>query len=121
MPSFAHFIKAFDKISDYFFRTIGQFERKFKNVNGERVFDYSCGFSDAFLGKKMNGDELFNLYSCSKITTVTAALQLLEKGIFLLDDPVCEYIPEYRKMYVKDENGNSIEITNDMIEREELV
>ncbi len=82
------------------------------NINGERVFDYSCGFSDVFSGKKMTGDEFFNLYSLSKITTVTAALQLLEKGVFLLNDPLCEYIPEYKNMYVKNKNGSIKEAKN---------
>lgn len=35
-----------------------------------------------------------------------AALQLYEKGYFLLDDPLYDFIPEYRDMYVKDSNGN---------------
>ena len=65
------------------------------------VFDYSCGYSDIKNEIKMVGNEYFNLYSCSKITTVTVALQLVEKGIIKLTDPLCEYIPEYKEMYIK--------------------
>ena len=54
----------------------------------------------------MTGREYVFLYSCSKITTVTAALQLLEQGRFLLDDPLYEYLPEYREMCYKDKEGN---------------
>lgn len=74
-------------------------------LNGEWVFSYSCGYSDLQKSIRMTGDEYFNIYSCSKIATVTAALQLLEQGTFLMDDPLYEYIPEYRDMYIKNEEG----------------
>ena len=56
----------------------------------KKVFDYSCGYSDINKKVMMTGNEYFNLYSCSKITTVTAALQLVEKGIIMLNDPLYE-------------------------------
>ncbi len=72
---------------------------------GSEVFRYSSGYSDVESKTPMNGDELLNIYSCSKITTVTAALQLYERGLFLLDDPLYDFIPEYREMYVKTPDG----------------
>ncbi len=80
----------------------------------DKVFDYSCGYSDINKEIAMTGDEYFNLYSCSKIATVTAALQLVEKGIFLLDDPLYEYIPEYKNLYIKTENGEIRKATKDI-------
>ena len=53
----------------------------------------------------MTPQHMLNLYSCSKVATVTAALQLYEKGFFLLDDPLYEFIPEFREMSVKTPNG----------------
>ena len=53
----------------------------------------------------MSDDKLFNIFSCSKPITVTAALQLYERGYFLLDDPLYEFIPEFKEMYIKLENG----------------
>ena len=79
-----------------------------------KVFDYSCGYSDINKKIKMTGDEYFNLYSCSKISTVTAALQLVEKGIIMLNDPLYEYIPEYRDMYVKTSSGDIVKATKDI-------
>lgn len=76
---------------------------------GEEVFSYSCGYSDLEKRIPMKGSEHFNLYSCSKITTVTAAMQLLEKGKFLLTDPLYEYIPEYKNMCVKMPDGEITE------------
>ena len=73
--------------------------------DGKNVFEYACGVSDLKTKEPINMDNYFFLYSCSKITTVTAALQLLEKGDFLLDDPLWEYIPEYKTMYIKTPEG----------------
>ncbi len=77
-------------------------------LKNKKVFDYSCGYSDINKKIKMHGDEYFNIYSCSKIATVTAALQLVEKGIILLDDPLYEYIPEYKNMYIKTDDGELV-------------
>ncbi len=74
--------------------------------DNEKVFSYNSGYSDLEKKIKMNGDELFYIYSCSKPTTVTAALQLYEKGKFLLSDPLYEYIPEFKDMTVKTADGN---------------
>lgn len=75
---------------------------------GKEVFRYAAGYSSLEEKTPMTGDEYFNIYSCSKVTTVTAALQLLEKGVFLLTDPLYEYIPEFRDMYIKDSGGNLV-------------
>ena len=73
--------------------------------NNEEVFRHSTGYSDLENKTPMTGNELFNIYSCSKPITVTAAMQLYEKGEFLLDDPLYNFIPEYREMYVKTTDG----------------
>lgn len=80
----------------------------------DMVFDYSCGYSDMENKIKMTGDEYFNLYSCSKIATVTAALQLVEKGLVLLTDPLYEYIPEYKEMYIKTADGELVKAKKDI-------
>lgn len=74
--------------------------------DGENVFNYSSGYSDAINKKAMTGNEHFFLWSCSKPVTVVAAMQLLEKGKFLLSDPLYSYLPEFSDMTVRDENGN---------------
>lgn len=81
-------------------------------IDNRRVFDYSSGYSDVENKIPMTGNELLNIYSCSKVATVTAALQLYEKGIFLLDDPLYEYIPEFRDMHVKDKDDNIMKAKN---------
>ncbi len=68
---------------------------------GKSVFKKAAGVSDLESGTKLTGEELFYIYSCSKILTVAAALTLMEKGKFLLSDPLGEYIPEFKKMTVR--------------------
>ena len=70
--------------------------------DGKKVFEYSSGYSDLEKKIKKTGEEQLYFYSCSKVATVTAALQLYEQGKFLLSDPLYEYLPEFKKMYVKD-------------------
>lgn len=70
--------------------------------DGKKVFEYSSGYSDLEKKIKKTGEEQLYIYSCSKVATVTAALQLYEQGKFLLSDPLYEYLPELKKMYVKD-------------------
>lgn len=75
-------------------------------VENKEVFTYQSGYENYEKKIKMGDDKLFNIFSCSKPITVTAALQLYEKGYFLLDDPLYDFIPEYKEMYIKDEDGN---------------
>ena len=62
--------------------------------NGESVLRYMNGYSDIENKVAINGTERYNIYSCSKVITVTAALQLWEKGLFSLDDRLSDYLPE---------------------------
>lgn len=68
--------------------------------DGKKVFEYCSGHTDLETGAGPDGNELIYICSCSKPVTVTAALQLYERGKFLLTDPLYEYIPEYRDMYI---------------------
>lgn len=77
-------------------------------LDGKQVFSYASGYADLEAKKLLAGEEMFNIYSCSKVATVTAGAQLLEKGAFLLSDPLYDYIPEFREMYIKTENGEPV-------------
>ncbi len=75
-------------------------------IDNREVFTYQSGYENFEKKIKMGSDKLFNIYSCSKVATVTAALQLYEKGLFLLDDPLYAFIPEYKEMYICGSDGN---------------
>lgn len=62
------------------------------------VFRHFAGMSDVENQRKMNGNELYLIFSMTKMLTCTAALQLFEQGKFLMSDPVSDYLPEFKKM-----------------------
>lgn len=72
---------------------------------GRLIYRYWNGVSDVENNVPMNGKERYNIYSCSKIMTCTAAMQLWEKGAFSLEDRLSDYLPEFAEMTVKTENG----------------
>lgn len=75
--------------------------------DGKVIHRYFTGYADIEAGKKLSGNETYNMWSCSKPITCAAALTLLEKGDILLADPVERYLPEFadRMILTKDENG----------------
>ena len=73
--------------------------------DGMEIFSYHSGFADVENQVPADPDRVVNIYSCSKIATVTAALQLYEKGWFLLDDPLYAFLPEYKQMYLTAADG----------------
>lgn len=75
-------------------------------LHNQLVFRYVCGYSDFENKIPLTGEEMFNVYSCSKVATVTAGAQLLERGKFLLTDPLYAYMPEFKDMYIKGEDGH---------------
>ena len=50
--------------------------------NGKEILRHMGGYSDLENKVPVRGDELYNIYSCSKPITVTCAMQLWEKGAF---------------------------------------
>ena len=74
-------------------------------LEGKEVFSYTSGYADVENKIPMTLDHYVNIYSCSKVATVTAALQLYEQGKFLLDDPLYAFIPEFKEMTISDEKG----------------
>ena len=68
---------------------------------GNVIYRHAGGFADRENGIPMTGQERFYLYSASKLITCTAALTLWEKGAYLLDDPLSNYLPEYASMKVR--------------------
>ncbi|MCQ2148026.1 MAG: beta-lactamase family protein, partial [Bacteroidales bacterium] len=61
----------------------------------EIIFDKGYGIADIESGAKIDGDTFFNIASCSKQFTAVAALQLVQKGLISLSDPMGKYFPEY--------------------------
>lgn len=75
-------------------------------LGDETVYEYYSGYADLEGKRPVEKDSLFRIYSMTKPVTVTAALQLYEQGRFLLNDPVSEYLPEFKEMQVFDTDGS---------------
>lgn len=73
--------------------------------DGECALRYMGGYSDLENKIPVNGKERYNIYSCSKPITCTAAMQLWEKGLFSLEDKLSDYMPEFTEMTVKTKEG----------------
>ena len=86
--------------------------------DGKCVYRHSNGCTDTDQKTPVTGKELYDIYSCSKLITCTAALQLYERGKFGLDDYLYLYMPEFENMTVKDENGNVRPAQNKITVRE---
>ena len=73
--------------------------------DGEVVFRYMAGVSDTQTQAPIVGNERYNVYSCSKMITCVAALQLVEQGKLSLTDKLSDYLPEYANMMVQTKEG----------------
>ncbi len=71
----------------------------------DEVFRHCAGYSDLEKSKPMTYDNVFWLYSMTKVFTATCIMRAKEQGLLQLDDPVEKYIPEFKNLKVKTENG----------------
>lgn len=83
--------------------------------DGECVLRHMGGYADPEKKIPMKGNEKYHIYSCSKLITCAAAMQLWEKGLFSLENNLSDYLPAFAEMTVKTEDGvrkakNSIKI-----------
>ncbi len=60
----------------------------------------AVGARDLATGDAMQHDTLFRVASLTKPITAVAALQLLDEGRFLLDDPIAPFVPELSRLTV---------------------
>ncbi len=74
--------------------------RRGKVVHFEHV-----GMADINAGTSISAETIFRIYSMTKPITSVAALMLMEEGRFRLNDPVKEYLPEFKENRVLDTTG----------------
>lgn len=66
----------------------------------------SFGMKDIEEGQRMNDDAIFRIASMTKAVTTTGIMILYEQGHFKLDDPISNFIPEFKDM--KTVNGENV-------------
>lgn len=71
------------------------------NKDGKTVYRHQFGFSDKECTRPVQGNEIYRIYSCSKVMTCTAVMKLVSEGKLDLYGNLSDYIPEYKEMYIK--------------------
>ena len=73
---------------------------------GQMIHFKAQGFRDMEADQPMQQNSIFRIYSMTKPITTVAAMILWEEGAFKLDDPVHQYIPEFKDLQVYQPTGN---------------
>ena len=82
----------------------------------ETLLRYSSGARDYAGSESIRSDDIYMMYSCTKPMTCAAAMQLVERGIIALDDPVSKYLPAFQNAFlIKD--GKQVAPKNTMTVR----
>jgi CubicO group peptidase (beta-lactamase class C family) len=68
--------------------------------NGETIYEETFGYADVEAGVKISPDTIYRIHSMTKVITCTAALMMYERGHYLLNDPIADYLPEFKNMSV---------------------
>ena len=58
-----------------------------------------AGLQDRATGQPVDRDTIFHWASITKTFTGVAIMQLRDRGLFSLDDPVVKYVPELREVH----------------------
>lgn len=68
--------------------------------NGEELYNGYEGYADLETKTPITEETIYRIYSMSKVITCVAALMLYERGLYLLNDPLYEYLPEFKSSQV---------------------
>lgn len=68
--------------------------------NHKQIYRHMNGTADAAKAKQVAGDELYLMFSMTKVQTMVAIMQLVEQGKINLEDEVGEYLPAYKELTV---------------------
>lgn len=68
----------------------------------QTVYRHMAGYADYEEKVPLSEKNLFRLFSATKLITMTAVLQLIERGKLSFYDEVSKYLPEYDRLLVAD-------------------
>lgn len=82
-------------------------------LDGRQVCNVALGWRDPLNSVPVSQDTIFRLASMTKPVTGTAVMQLWEKELIGLDDPISKWIPCYANMQIaaKIEGDNVVEVS----------
>jgi CubicO group peptidase (beta-lactamase class C family) len=67
--------------------------------NGEIIYRRAAGFADRESQLPVELDTLFRLASITKLVVSAAAMACVESGVLALDEPVTQWLPEFRPAF----------------------
>ncbi|MDO5149620.1 MAG: serine hydrolase domain-containing protein [Oscillospiraceae bacterium] len=71
--------------------------------NHNLLYRHMNGEVDATKTVKIQGNEMYLMFSMTKVQTMTAIMQLIEQEKISLEDPVSKYLPSYTNLMVEDQ------------------
>lgn len=81
-------------------------------LDGKVVAHDAFGWSDLEQKTLMKRDTIFQVMSMTKPVTATAAMICIERGLINLDDPIEKFLPQFKDIQVKGEDGVLREATS---------
>lgn len=83
--------------------------------NHEIIYRHMNGCTDVEQKMPVLKDQRYLMFSMTKIQTMTALMQLVEEGRISLEDEVGKYLPAYRNLKVKHEDGTIKDAQNPLL------
>lgn len=77
--------------------------------NHEVIYRHMNGFTDEGKTVPVCDNQRYLMFSMTKVQTMTALMQLVEKGLISLEDEVGKYLPAYGRLKVKNNDGSVTE------------
>ncbi|MHC5250792.1 serine hydrolase domain-containing protein [Listeria kieliensis] len=94
-----------EKAIDEYLKNSGFVGSVYIEDKGKFVLEKGYGYSDLASGRKNTTSSVYYIGSMQKAMVATAFMQLVERGLVRLDDPIAKYIPSFP-------NGQKIKIVN---------
>lgn len=96
----------FDILREYLDTQMGTpYSETYVMQDHEVVFHHTTGYDDPATGKRCKKNGFYHIFSCTKVMTATAGMRLFERGRFLMNTPVSEFLPEFRDVTVRAQGG----------------
>ena len=70
-------------------------------IKGKEVYRHQTGYADIETKTPIKPDTIYQFWSMTKVVTCVAALRLMEEGLYKLNDPISDYLPEFKNMLVQ--------------------
>ena len=78
--------------------------------NHKTLYRHLYGTSDKAKKIQVREDQLYLMFSMTKVQTMIALMQLVEQGKLSLEDEVSKYLPAYKDLLCEKRSGNSLSI-----------